>query len=396
MPKTLTRYLIKEQIIPLSICFLGLCLILVTGRMLQLSRYLFASSANLWDFGELIGFAMPKLIIYAFPMASLIGVLLALVRLNSDSELVGFRAAGIGFAQFLPSVLLVASLAAILSFLNSVYLLPSANTSFQNKLKSIGRISIPALLKENTFIDLIPNLIFYFDTVKTTELIVEGIFVQDHRQPDIRIAIVAQSARILYQKDLSHVIFKIQNGIITRIPDALKDAQAITFKTYELSLSLDEVFGSLSGGAKGRKEMNLEELYLMSYGAGKRADPRFALEFHSRLALPVSCLLFGLVGAPLGALFRQRSRMAGVTLGILIFLAYYMGLSAGRGLGENRLLSPHLAMWAPNCSIALLAVYLWVKVHTETPFGIAILLEKIERRFPRLRAWIYKKGRYAD
>ncbi|NLI34100.1 MAG: YjgP/YjgQ family permease [Deltaproteobacteria bacterium] len=391
MLTTLTRYLLKEQLIPLSICFLGLSLILITGRLLQLTRYLFVSSVNLWDFAELMGFAMPKLIIYAFPMATLIGILLALLRLNSDSELIALRAAGIGFAQLFPAIFLVASLATLLSFCNSIYLLPQANTSFQNKLKSIGRISIPAILTEGTFIDLIPNLVFFFDSVKTTELTVKGILVQDQRQPDIRIVIIAESAQIAYQKDFSHIIFKIRNGIITRIPDNLKEAQAITFKTYELSLALDEIFGSLSTGSKGRKEMNLTELYRASYGDQKKADPRFALEFHNRLALPMSCLFLGLAGAPLGALFRQRSRLTGITLGILIFLAYYLGLSAGRGLGENRLVSPLTAMWTPNLCTAFLAAYLWIKINREAPFGPVILWTRILRRFPRIRDFFFRR-----
>ncbi|NTV42620.1 MAG: YjgP/YjgQ family permease [Syntrophobacteraceae bacterium] len=380
MPRTLTRYVIKEQLIPLGVCFLGICLILITGRLLQLTRYLFASSVNVWDIIELIGYAMPKLIIYAFPMATLIGVLLAFVRLNGDNELVGCRAAGVSFAQFLPAVVMVSSLATLLSFFNSVTILPHANSSFQNKFKSIGRVSIPAMLKEGTFIDLIPKLVFFFNSVNTADLAVQGILVQDQRQPDMRIVIIAERAQLAYQKDYSHIVFKIHNGIITRVPDNLKDAQAITFRTYELSLSLDEIFGTLPSGSRGRKEMSLSELYSISYGEGKKTDPRFSLEFHSRLALPSSCLLLGLVGAPLGALFRQRGRLTGITLGILLFLAYYIGLSAGRGLGENRLVTPFIAMWGSNMGIAILVVYLWAKVHRETPFKIASLVNRLSQR----------------
>lgn len=379
MPRTLTRYVIKEQLIPLGVCFLGTCLILVTGRLLQLTRYLFASAVDVWDVVELIGYAMPKLIIYAFPMSTLIGVLLAFVRLNGDNELVGCRAAGVSFAQFLPAVLTVSCLATVLSFFNSIVILPHANSSFQDKFKSIGRVSIPAMLKEGTFIDLIPKLVFYFNSVNTADLAVHGILVQDQRQPDLRVVIIAEWAQLAYQKDYSHIVFKIHNGIITRVPDNLKDAQSITFRTYELSISLDEIFGTVAGGSRGRKEMRLSELYSLSYGEDKKTDPRIPLEFHSRLALPFSCLLLGLVGAPLGALFRQKGRLTGITLGILLFLGYYIGLSAGRGLGENRLVSPFIATWSSNMCVAALAIYLWAKAHRETPFKIASLVSFVSQ-----------------
>jgi len=97
----------------------------------------------------------------------------------------------------------------------------------------------------------------------------------------------------------------------------------------------------------------------------------FDLEYHRRLALPLSCLLLGLVGAPLGALFRQSGRMAGVTVGLGIFLTYYVVLSAGKGLGENGIISPFLAVWLPNLLTSLVAIVLWVKLQLEVPLDIA-------------------------
>lgn len=94
---------------------------------------------------------------------------------------------------------------------------------------------------------------------------------------------------------------------------------------------------------------------------------------HQRIAFPSACLLLGLLGPPLGSLFRQRNRMTGVTLGVGIFLVYYVMLSAGRGLGENEMLPPFLAVWTPNLLCFALAVYLWTKMHKETPFYISLL-----------------------
>lgn len=377
--------MVKEQILPITICFFGVCLILVTGRLLQLTRYLFTSSATLLDMTEIICFALPRLVLYALPMATLIGVLLAFVRLNGDSELIAIRAAGIGFCQFLPAILVVLLLTTSLSFYNTLHVMPLANGIFESKLKSLGKTSLPSLMKEGAFIDIIPKVVFFFKAVDPADLSVEGVFVQDQRQPDIRLAIVAERGQINYQRDQNHILFKLTNGIITRIPDDLKDAQAISFKTYDLSLALDEAFGSASKSSKSRKEMTLKELRQMNRKEGKKFDVRYELELHNRLALPMSCLLLGLIGPPLGALFRQRSRMGGITVGIGIFLAYYVGLSAGRGLGENGLISAFFAVWTPNLCAAGIAVYLWVKAQRETPFRLASVLSHWKSLLGRVR-----------
>ena len=370
MKKTLYKYLIREQIVPLSVCFFGLSLILITGRLLQLTRYLFTSSLTFADLVAIMAFAMPNLILYALPMATLVGVLLAFVRLNSDNELVAMRAAGVGFHQFFPAIISLLVVTTVFSFFNVLYLMPSANRAFEMKLKSLGRSILPVLLKEGTFIDIVPKMVFFFGSVDPGNLKIEGIFVQDNRQPEVGVVIVADHAQIAYPPDLSQLIFKISSGMITRVSDDLRNAQAIAFKNYDLALSMDELFGASSGFTKGRKEMTLSELVKRIREQGSDFDLSFSLEFHRRLALPFSCLLLGLVGAPLGAMFRQSGRMAGITLGLGVFLTYYIVLSAGKGLGENGLLSPFLAVWLPNLLTALVAVFLWIKMQLEIPLGI--------------------------
>jgi len=46
-------------------------------------------------------------------------------------------------------------------------------------------------------------------------------------------------------------------------------------------------------------------------------------------------------------------------------------LSAGKGLGENGIISPFLAVWLPNLLTSLVAFVLWVKLQFEVPLDIA-------------------------
>jgi lipopolysaccharide export system permease protein len=325
-------------------------------------------------------FAMPNLVLYALPMSALVGVLLAFVRLNGDNELIALRAAGIGFHQFLPGILTLLVLITLSSYFNAIYLMPSANRAFEIKLKSLGRSILPLILKEGTFITGVPKVVFYFGSVDPANLKIEGVFVQDNRQRDIQVVIVADHAQIAYPSDASQLIFKISEGMITRVSEDMKSSQAIAFKNYDLTLSLSELFGETPGFRKGRKEMSLAELAALMQKRGPDHDVSYSLEFHRRLALPFSCLLLGLVGAPLGALFRQKGRMAGITVGLGVFLSYYIALSAGKGLGENGLISPFLAVWLPNILTAFGAVFLWLRIQREISLGFGRVISK--RLFP--------------
>jgi lipopolysaccharide export system permease protein len=383
MKKTLYIYLLREQCTPVLICLAGAVFVLVTGQLLQLMRILFASACRIEDIAQLILFALPRLILYAAPMASLLGVMLAFVRLNGDNELIAFRAAGTGFLGFLPPVLGVLLLITVFSFVNAIWLLPASNRAFEGKLRSLGRTSIPSLLEEGVFISAIPKLVLFFRSVDHTDYEIKGIFIQDQREPKQQVTIAAQTARIDFPPDSSAIIFKLSDGIITRTASNLKDAQAVAFKHYEFTLPMDEILGAAKKVMQSRGEMSLAQIYRkVKTAVGKAALVWWSLELEQRLAFPAACLFLGLLGPPLGSLFRQRGRMTGVTIGLGIFLAYYVMLSAGRTLGFNDVMSPFLAVWTPNLLCIVLAVYLWAKLHRETPFVPASLGRLVTRLRP--------------
>ncbi len=374
MKRTLYAYVLREQYPPVLICLAGTVFVLITGQLLQLMRILFASSCSLKDAVELILFAMPRLILYAAPMSALLGVMLAFVRLNSDNELVAFRAAGTGFLGFLPPVLGVLGIACALSFANAIWVLPVTNHAFELKLRSLGRSSIPSLLEEGVFITAIPKLVLFFRSVDRSDFTINGIFIQDQRQPNEKATIAAQTAQVDIPSDAHAITFKLANGMITRAANDLKQAQAVTFKNYDFILSMDEIMGVVDTTARKRSEMNLAQIYSRLKNAADKATVVFwSLELHQRIAFPSACLLLGLLGPPLGSLFRQRGRMTGITIGVGIFLAYYVLLSAGKTLGESNMVSPFFAVWTPNLLSLALVIYLWTKMHRETPFFLALL-----------------------
>lgn len=374
MKITIYRYVAKEQGIYLALCVLGVTFVLLTGRLLQLTRYLFTTSVTTLDLGALIALAMPKLLFYALPMAALVGVLLAFLRLNTDNELIALRASGISIAQCFPAVIGMLSLLTLLSYFNAIWLMPYSNLDFEERLKSLGRANLNVLMKEGTFIDFVPNLVFFFNSVNPSKLALDGVFVHDSRQGDVRLAIVAEKAQLIYRRDLGSLTFRISNGIITRTAETLKDAQTVSFREYDLTLSLDELFGSSGKSSLGRSQMSLSQLFAVMGERTGRRNNLYALEFHQRLALPLSCILLGLMGMPLGALFRNAGKMFGITTGLSAFLVYYILLSAGKSLGENAVVPPAVAIWFPNAVALCVTLYLWRMIHRETSSRVWIRL----------------------
>ena len=79
----------------------------------------------------------------------------------------------------------------------------------------------------------------------------------------------------------------------------------------------------------------------------------YLVEIHKKLSIPAACLIFALVGAPLGALIRRRGAAVSVGISLFFFWIYWMFLIGGEELADRGYIPPLLAMWAPNLVFAL-------------------------------------------
>lgn len=80
----------------------------------------------------------------------------------------------------------------------------------------------------------------------------------------------------------------------------------------------------------------------------KKTNNKFRVEIHKKFTLAVACILFTLVGAPLGILVKRGGITIASALSITFFLIYYILLIWGEQLADRNLLNPGIGSWLPN------------------------------------------------
>ena len=103
-------------------------------------------------------------------------------------------------------------------------------------------------------------------------------------------------------------------------------------------------------------EMGRMEVENLSRGIDK-----FKVEIHKKFSIPFACIVFVLVGAPLGIRTR-RGGFANMAIAVGFFLVYYVFLIGGEQLADRHFLSPALAMWLPNLVFGVLGMYMAASV----------------------------------
>jgi lipopolysaccharide export system permease protein len=85
---------------------------------------------------------------------------------------------------------------------------------------------------------------------------------------------------------------------------------------------------------------------------------RYGVEIHKKYAIPMSCIIFILLGAPLAIRSGRRGMTMAIGFSIFFFLIYYVFLISGEKLADRRLAEPWLSMWIANIILFAVAVAL--------------------------------------
>lgn len=89
-------------------------------------------------------------------------------------------------------------------------------------------------------------------------------------------------------------------------------------------------------------------------------------EWHRKLALPVSIMIFFLVGAPLGAIIRKGGLGMPIVISVIFFVIYYIISISGEKLAKEGTWDSLLGMWISSIVLAPIAVYLTYKATNDS------------------------------
>lgn len=87
----------------------------------------------------------------------------------------------------------------------------------------------------------------------------------------------------------------------------------------------------------------------------------YQVEIDKKYSIPFACIVFVLIGAPMGVLTRKGGFgiAAGMSLGF--FMLYWIFLIGGEKLADREFLSPFLSMWGANIVLGTIGLYLTIK-----------------------------------
>tara|TARA_Y100000739_G_scaffold2741_1_gene2422 strand:- start:506 stop:1672 length:1167 start_codon:yes stop_codon:yes gene_type:complete len=353
----LDRWILGELIGPLLFAIaLFTVLSLSVGVLFELVRKIVESNLPVFIAIQVLLQRLPSFLVLSFPMATLLATLLAYGRLSANSELTALRSVGVTATRMIIPALVLSLLMTSLTFLFNDVLVPRSNRSAEVTLRrALGKaiatekgddIIYPRFgRQEQPDGSTSKGLLQLFYAGKFRDGTMTRVTLLDFSRVGFTQMLQAESA----EWNEREAKWEFLNGqILTLTPSG--STTSADFDRYMYPFTAAPIrIAKLPKDANNMtvaEAMQAEQL-LQDAGDIKGAR-KLQVRIQEKFTLPMACLVFGLIGASLGAKPNNRtSRSQGFGISVAMILVYYLLGFSFSSLGVKGTLPPLLAAWSP-------------------------------------------------
>jgi LPS export ABC transporter permease LptG len=395
--KILTRYILKEMIGPTFLGFSFYTSLILMQRLFDLAGVIIKRSLSLNTVGKLLLWSLPHIVVLTVPMSLLFGILIAVGRLSSDSEIIAMRSLGVSTRTIYRPVFVFSFVMFLLSLYLTNFVLPKGNRNFVALRAEVFTSSVAKEIKPRVFYDDYENLMIYVNDVDTRTGAWKGVFVADTRgdenqdlsNPQAVInasrettptagalashsgqrVIAAQSGNLSIVKSTHQVWLNLKQAE-THVWDPRKpDRYDLNRNETQRILLPDKNVVDSSQISRSLRELDLKQLLSQARDL-RHGDPdtfRLAwVEIHKKFSIPFACIVFGVLGLPLGITNRRGGKSSGFSLSIAIIVFYYVLIINGEHMAAAGKIPPWLGMWLANIILLTLGIFLLTRVSRDS------------------------------
>jgi lipopolysaccharide export system permease protein len=393
MRKILHRYIFKEIAGPFALILFVLTFVLLMAKIIQLMDMMVNKGVSALDIAKLIAYLMPSFLMFTIPISLLIAILIGLGRMSGDNEITVMKASGISLYQLMIPVGAASLAAFFLTAVITLFLVPQGNYATKLLLFDVAQKKASVGIKEKVFNDDFRGILIYADTIPVDGEYMEGVLISDNRIIKEPSTIVARRGYLLSDPESLTLTLRLEKGSTHVVSADFKNYRKMDFAVYDINLDIESSLADLQNVQnKTSTEMTVRELAdkIRNRSVEGAVLREMAIELNKKMTIPLSCLVFGILAAPLGIRAHRAVRSRGFTIGLAIVLVYYLMRMSGEALAETGRIHPALGTWAPILLFGAAGVYLFLMAAREkSPFGQTMgrlwdrLIEALPRRFRR-------------
>jgi lipopolysaccharide export system permease protein len=381
------RYIFREIFAGFLLVLINLTLVIWITQILRQVDLITSQGQTILVFLRITSLLVPILMLVIAPIAIVIAVSYALTKLNGDSELVVINAAGVSPRRaFRPVLLSCVAVAVFVGYL-SAYGVPWLQRQMALEVAKVRTDVVSNIVRPGAFTSVDRGLIFHIRE-KRGENQFQGVFIDDTRNPEEHITIVAEYGQIVNKGDSAFLIMR--DGNIERRRAKERDPAIVVFDQYAFDLTRLAPAATVNIG--------LREKYIWELAFPAPDDPvmksspsQFRVELHERVYAPLYPVAFGFISfAILG--FPRTTRQSR-TVSMFAVIAAVAGLRLGGfagtavAVGVPSMLAVVYAMIALSMAVGGYVIWRGVPIDIDEKLNVGAITKAVAGAVERVAAW---------
>ncbi len=270
-------------------------------------------------------------------VALLLGIIAAVGRLSSDSEIVAMQAAGMAPAHMIyPVVIFGLSVGAVIWLLFTAPV-PDADYRFRVQLAQMAERKVTGTLKAGAFTSGFFDLLVFVDRVDPQTQRLQKVFLFDGREPTRPVVVVAQEGRVLpvrAQTSLGAAAqLMLRDGSVHSASWISEQYDVLHFEEYGIFMESSDSF---RGVGRRPSTLTTAELRIAMDDQSKASGVKLGLytEWWRRIALAFSAVAFSIFGSSFLSNRSRNVRTSALLVTVGMMSVYWIVLVWGTGLSN--------------------------------------------------------------
>jgi len=324
-------------------------ILLIGGPIIAMSRFI-AAGFPLWLIAEFVGWDFTGFVSYTFPLGMLMAALLGFERLSRESETVALYAGGIPFRRIIVPVIALGLAVSFVSYLFNDRIAPYANlrvAEFNDHRQDIIGETSKSFDLANRKDGSLQTTVHIEKGFDASAKVLRQVTITEY-DSDGRPSLVTYAARAKSHGSGLKEWTLYDAQIVDQATGAVTK-----YKQFEDTVGIQKTPENMAFLQRNPETLNFADLQRqireMKAGGSDGADIRNAeVGLWFKTSLPFSCLIFGLIGAPLGMRPLRGTKISGVFWALPIIMGYYVLYVTLQNLAQGGGIPPVLAAWLPN------------------------------------------------
>jgi lipopolysaccharide export system permease protein len=360
--KLIDRYVTRQLVVNLLFAIIVLSFVLVIGNIFRKLLPLLVNHDLPVEY--LIGFVayvLPFSLIFTIPWGLLTAVLLVFGRLSADNELIALRSNGVSIARICIPLVIIAMLCTAASVWLNVQIAPAAQEEMRSTVFNLATRNPMALFGSDQIIDQFPGHKIYVGKKDGNKL--ENIIVFEINDESMPMRVTyARTGDLEADLPNKRILMRLFGARYQQRDeyapyDLLRMRDGISVVEGTLPISLDELYEKEKRRAS-RSMLSLEQLLEQLKNDDPKMRSSSRTEINKRFSFPLACIVFALVGVPLGITTHRRETSFGFAVSLVIGVFYFLFIILADTLRANAKLHPELLVWFPN--VLFLGIGFWL------------------------------------